>query len=84
MICSRMHNMYDMHNMQSTIKYAQYATTPFQYATSPFQYAQYAKYVKNMSNKDTPLFFQNTKNKLKYASQNGLYRSGEARFEIFY
>jgi hypothetical protein len=37
-----------------------------------------------MSNKDTPPFYlQNMKNNLKYASQNGPYRSGEARFEIF-
>jgi len=56
---------------------------PFQYATPPFQYAQYAQYVKKYVKYGHPPFFiQNTKNNLKYASQNGLYRSGKARFEI--
>ena len=75
--------------MQFPFQYAtppfQSATPPFQYATPPFPYAQYAQYDKKYV-KYGHLFFliPNMKNNLKYASQNGRYRCGKARFEILF
>ena len=68
MICSYMHNMHEMHNMQTNMQHP-----CFNMQHPHFNMLNMLSMSKNISSMDTPpLFFQNTKNNLKHASQNGL------------
>ena len=85
MIFSYMHNMHDIHNMQTNMQHPHFNMQHpcFNMQHPHFNMLNMLSMSKNMSSMDTsPFFIQNTKNNLRYASQNGPHRSGQARFEI--